>query len=534
MLTQEQKKVRRRFFEDFAFYAAKAVTIRTKDQKLVPLVLNRAQKHLLERIYAQLERRGYARIIILKGRQMGSSTFVEAFLYFWVSQRKAQKALVVAHDIPATQTVFEMTKRLHDNCPDILRPQTRSAGRKELHFGTLDSGYRIATAGGDGIVRGDTITAAHLSEVAWWPAGSAKENYSGLMDAVPRTPGTLVFEESTANGFNSFWEHWKAAEKGTSDFEPVFLPWFWDPGYTAPVPDHFERTPKEEELAALYSLSDEQLMFRRLKVAEKGEELFRQEYPNCADEAFLTSGRPVFNPDRVNEMLRNVREPIRLEALNGTGKARKDGKHQMAWEEDPLGELKVYLEHDPKETYYVGADVGFGVRKDFSVAQVFDSKRQQVAVWRSDRYNSDFFGTVLAHLGRRYNDAKIICERNGPGILTNRVIHNDEGYPYVHRETQYDKVTDTETVVIGFLTTVKSKPLVIDQLRAHVRDAEIHVYDKQTLEEMQTFVVTESGRMEADKGSHDDAVMALALADHINEGPWTPISNHSEWYGTID
>lgn len=533
-MTPEQKKARRRFFEDFEFYAAKAVTIRTKDQKLVPLLLNRAQRHLLERIHAQLERRGYVRITILKGRQMGSSTFVEAFLYFWVSQRKAQKALVVAHDIPATQTIFEMTHRLHTNCPDILRPQTRNVGRKEMHFGLLDSGYRIATAGGDGIVRGDTITAAHLSEVAWWPASSAKENYSGLMDAVPRSPGTVVFEESTANGFNSFWEHWKAAEAGKSDFEPVFLPWFWDPGYGAPVAAHFERTPKEIELSALYGLSDEQLMFRRLKIAEKGEDLFRQEYPNCADEAFLTSGRPVFNPDRVQAMLRNVQKPIALKSLQGTGKVRKDGSQIMAWEDDPIGELKVFLEHDPKETYYVGADVGFGVRKDYSVAQVLDSQRRQVAVWRSDRYNSDYFGSVLANLGRHYNDAKIICERNGPGILTNRVIHNDEGYPYVHRETQYDKITDTETVVIGFLTTVKSKPLVIDQLRAHVRDAELHVYDKDTLEEMQTFVVTEAGRMEADKGSHDDTVMALALANHINEGAWTPISNQPNWYGSIE
>ncbi len=43
----------------------------------------------------QLEERGFVRPIILEGRQMGSSTFVEAFLYWWIGQRRAQCALVV-------------------------------------------------------------------------------------------------------------------------------------------------------------------------------------------------------------------------------------------------------------------------------------------------------------------------------------------------------------------------------------------------------------------------------------------------------
>src|SRR5690349_11235787 len=117
-MTPEMIAVRRRLFEDFAFYAENAVTIRTKDQKLTPLVLNRAQRLLLEVIERQLATRGFVRLIINKGRQMGSSTFVEAWLYWWVSQRTAQKALVVAHDAQTTASIFEMTKRVHDKCPE--------------------------------------------------------------------------------------------------------------------------------------------------------------------------------------------------------------------------------------------------------------------------------------------------------------------------------------------------------------------------------------------------------------------------------
>lgn len=526
-MTPEMLAIRQRLFDDYQFYAENSSYIRTKDQKIETLKLNRGQLYLLENVNRQIAERGFVRLIICKGRQMGSSTFVESWLYWWVSQRAAQRAVVVAHDGPTARTLFDMTRRLHDKCPEILRPHTKYAAKNELSFDILDSSYRIATAGGEGIIRGDTITAAHLSEFAWWPAGSAKNNFSGLMDAIPNAPGTAVFIESTSNSFNEFFEQCQAARRGESLFEFIFLPWFWDDAYRVAVPKGFRHSPKEDQLVKDYGLDDEQLMFRRAKIAEKGEALFMQEFPCNADESFLTSGRPVFHPEKLAEMLQHQRQPIGTMALEQV-----DDGWQFA--DHPLGELKVYLPYNPKETYYIGGDVGFGVRKDFSVAQVMDSSRRQVACWRSDRVNEDHFGTVLAHLGRYYNDAEIICERNGPGILTVRVLSKDEAYQPLFQETVYDKVTEAETTYIGFLTTEKSKPLVVGELRANLRDGEIEVYDPTTLDEMRSYIVTETGRMEADKGKHDDCVMALALANHINEGAWTPVTVTDDWYQGID
>jgi hypothetical protein len=58
----------------------------------------------------------------------------------------------------------------------------------------------------------------------------------------------------------------------------------------------------------------------------------------------------------------------------------------------------------------------------------------------------------------------------------------------------------------------------------------ITIRDEVTLKEMLSFVVTESGKMEAEHGAHDDHVLSLAIATHINEGDWTPIVNKSDWY----
>jgi hypothetical protein len=531
-MTPEMLAVRQRLFDDFAYYAESALFIRTKKQKIEQFKLNTAQKILLTSVDKQLKDRGYVRIIVLKGRQMGLSTAIGGWLYWWVSQRQAQKALVVAHKGESTQTLFDMTQRFHEKMQPILKPHHKYSSRKELVFDVLDSSYAIVTAGGDGIGRSETITVAHLSELAFWPKSSANANFSGLMDTIPREKGTAVFIESTAFGVSGlFYEQCKAARDGTSDFEFVFLPWFIEDGYRAPVPEGFEHTPVEQELVDAYGLVDEQLMFRRLRIAEKGPELFKQEYPCNADEAFLTSGRPVFHTEIVTEMLKNAKEPIARKTLAGE----VDGdKHSMVWEDHTRGELLCYLPHDANETYYLGGDVGFGVSKDFSVAQVFDSKRRQAAMWRSDKHSSDYFGTVMANLGRYYNDALVCCERNGPGQLANRVLSNDEAYPNVYQEIQYDKITDTESTVVGFQTTMKSKPFVIDRLRANVRDRAIEIYDKTTLEELRSFIVTETGRMESERGTHDDTVIALALADNINDGPWSPIVNTAENYMEIE
>ena len=73
---------------------------------------------------------------------------------------------------------------------------------------------------------------------------------------------------------------------GTNGYKPVFIPWYIDDDYRERVPDKFERTPEEEELAAKYNLDDEQLMFRRRKIAQNGRELWQQESPAEPSEAF--------------------------------------------------------------------------------------------------------------------------------------------------------------------------------------------------------------------------------------------------------
>ena len=173
----------------------------------------------------QLQTEKKVRVIILKARQQGLSTYVGGYLYFSVSQQPARKAMVITHHADSTRALFDMTKRFHEHCPEILKPHTKYSSRREITFDVLDSAYVVSTAGGDSIGRGETLTHVHASELAFWSKTQAEDNWNGLIQAVPNEPGTAVFVESTANGVNGqFYDLWKGAVEGTNGYVPVFIP----------------------------------------------------------------------------------------------------------------------------------------------------------------------------------------------------------------------------------------------------------------------------------------------------------------------
>lgn len=518
-------EARRLLRDDFKFYAPRILKLRTKDSKIVPFKFNPAQEKLHAKVQDQLRRKGRVRLVILKARQQGFSTYVGGRMYFGISQRTAAKGLVLAHKADSTANLFSMVKRYHESSPDALRPSTKYANKRELTFDKLDSAYSVATAGGDAVARGDTFSHLHASEMAFWQKSSANEIWSGLTDCIPNADGTEIYVESTANGVSGlFYEMWQKAVAGESDYEAFFSPWFDSPEYRAEPPEGFERTPEEEDLAGRYPLDDAQLYWRRLKIAEKQDkDLFRQEYPSCPEEAFLTTGRPVFPSEDLARQLEAIRQdpaPRRM-AL---------GLTQETWEGDRRGELLVYEKPRNNKSYVIGADVSMGVKGgDWSVAQVLADDGKLVASWRGHPL-ADGFATVLDRLGHWYNMAELVVENNNHGLLTCHQLQKVLNYPFLHQSTRYDKTTDEETQVVGFSTNAKTKPLIIDRLRSAFRKGELDIRDAQTLRELQTYIVTGAGKMEAEAGCHDDCVMALALAYHGIGSLAPPVAVTDDWY----
>jgi hypothetical protein len=111
-LTTRERRIRVKLRDDFPYYASKCLKIRAKSGAIEPLILNRAQLHVHERLEAQKVETGKVRALILKGRQQGCSTYVEGRYYHRVSHSRGLRAFILTHEDAATQNLFEMVNAI--------------------------------------------------------------------------------------------------------------------------------------------------------------------------------------------------------------------------------------------------------------------------------------------------------------------------------------------------------------------------------------------------------------------------------------
>ena len=279
--------------KEFKYFAESFFKIRTKDAKIEPFILNKAQLYLHEILETQLKEHGKIRAVILKGRQQGVSTYVQARYFHKTITTQGIKTFILTHEAEATKNLFEMTKRFYEYLPSWLAPHAEKDSTKELRFNAIDSGYSVGTAGNKGAGRSQTVQLCHCSEVGFYP--HAEEHAQGLMQAIGTQDGTELILESTANGIgNYFHSVWTGAEQGTNGFIPIFIPWYWQEEYRD---DGKGFRPSEEENELFEQFKDDGLTWmhiawRRKKIYEFHNEFdigkirFDQEYPMSSAIAF--------------------------------------------------------------------------------------------------------------------------------------------------------------------------------------------------------------------------------------------------------
>ena len=517
---------------DFAQYAPRCLMIQSKTGEIVPLRMNAPQRRLYQQV-EELKAKGLpVRVLVLKARQMGFSTLLEGMLFHASATAFHVNSLVVAHKNEATRNLFGMTRRYYDNLPSPVRPMRRASSAQEIEFSAprdapagalgLDSSIRMATAGGQGIGRGFTLRNVHLSEFAFWP-GDKSETLNGIMQAVPGEAGTMVFIESTANGFDQFKELWDEAVEGWNKGErdgwcPFFAAWWEMEEYRRTVPEDFQRTPEEEEIAGAYGLDDAQLSWRRwcIKTNCGGDvNLFRQEYPACPEEAFLASGACIFDQDAILAWLAQVRETV---PTVGRFVYQYDGFRVTDWRFEACedGEIVILREPLPGQPYVIGGDTAgeSGTEwSDYFTAQALDNASgEQVARFRG-KPDEDEYARQMYCMGMYYNRALLGVEVN---FSTHPTKELDRlGYPNLYVREVPDTYTGKVKKAYGWRTDRITRPDIIAGLKEVARDALHTIRDEETLQEMLSFAKNDAGRAEALPGKHDDLVMALAIAHGI-------------------
>ncbi|MGH9515905.1 MAG: terminase [Terriglobales bacterium] len=455
------------------FLIASVLRVRNKKRGLVPLHLNRAQ--------AEFARTCTHRNIILKARQMGITTYVAARFFVQTITRPGTMTVQVAHDQESAEEIFKIVHRFWENLPDAMKrgALTRSrANVRQMVFPRLDSEYRVATAADVNAGRGLTIHNLHCSEVARWPREPA-EALASLRAAVP-AGGDIVLE-STPNGAGGvFYEEWQQANE--TGYTRHFFPWWYDDEYRDPAGADRVRplTAEEEELVLHSQLSDEQIAWRRTNRAQL-RKLAAQEYAEDPVSCFLASGECIFELEAIDRA---------LEAASGPALVRDNGR------------LTTWLQPRPERQYVIGVDpAGGGTEGDYACAEVIDRQTAMQCAELHGHYSPRELAMKVIVLARTYNQALLVVERNnhGYGVLANL---RAAGYEKIFCDGGQD----------GWLTSAVTKPAMIENLAAILSIKPQLFQSERLLAECRTFIRRADGGSGSNSGSHDDCVMAMAIA----------------------
>lgn len=254
---------------------------------------------------------------IAEGFVSHNSTFIQSWQYEQCDRAGGRISLTISYDDDSSTELFGKAKFVHQKMW-FPRQTVRESGRA-LEFRDNSSAFHVRTSGNRSAGRGDTYHHLHCSELPMWI--DASETLNSAQNAVPTAPDTSIFHESTAKGaVGEFYDIWQASQRGENEFVPFFAPWFWDPDYTLVFGDDElkkrfadDLSPTEIRLQRTHKLTLEQLHWRRFQIRNNSngsEAKFRQEYPSTPDEAFLTTGSPVFNADAISALAENVTNPL--------------------------------------------------------------------------------------------------------------------------------------------------------------------------------------------------------------------------------
>ncbi|MEZ2661292.1 terminase large subunit domain-containing protein, partial [Aneurinibacillus aneurinilyticus] len=431
LTTQEKLQV---ILGDFKLFTKNFIKIIDNDGNTVPFVLNPEQEEYIDTMQKFN--------IILKGRQIGFSTLSLAYMVYSACTKPDTNYVIITHHDKVSKKMFAKLKKMYKSLPHKkfpnLFPTELLNNRDEL---SLSNGSRIevATARGDDMLRGSTYQFIHLSEMAFYPDDMQKEILTSAIPALAKNDTSMIWIESTANGYNYYQELFTKSYKGGEVWKAYFYNWLAKAYQKQFKKAHNEAeewykaqnkgvrlSPKDLEhdekiLYEKYGASLRQLMWRRYQISLDSLEKFKQEYPTTPEEAFAGTQVSVFNLSMIQERLLNLIPIISYNELSDLPEVLL-----------PHIGKSLFIHQMPKSKtrYFGGVDTasGSGGENDSSTISIIDPDGEQVASFHKNDIPVYRFAEVVAALGRYYNSAFLAIEKNSYGLPLIERVYNDYNY----------------------------------------------------------------------------------------------------------
>lgn len=513
-------------------------------------------------------------IYCLKSRQLGISTSARALCTFWLGVHPGLHGALIFDTSPhKDEARAELVTLIHDLPPSLKFPKPQGAsGRGNRDSLTLsnDSRMQFLSAGvkksksSGTLGRSSGLTLAHCSELCSYDNPEGMKSFKQSLSE--RHPNRLYIYESTARGFNDWYDMWEDARADESHCAALFIGWWSHQGQVISQndPDYARYgvdPPTSQEEARMKAVRDqygfvisrEQLAWIRRKVNptataegdadadfETEDTVMLAEQAWTEEEAFQQTGSKFFSSETLTTVTNNyVSNKFRTYQFQ-TGVEFTDMKVFKA-ETARNVELKVWDEPDEADGIYVlGVDPAYGeneenCRSAIQVLRCYADGVDQVAEYAWPLINTRQLAWVIAALLGWYGggkaEARYILELNGPGTAVYNELrglkHLIESNSYLDEKLREQGLRDVFRNVrtyiyqrpdsLGpgfnyhFKTNTQLKITLLERLRDFTSNGMLRLKSLATLDEMKK--ITRIGDSIGGEGTaKDDRVIALALA----------------------
>ena len=532
---------------DFEFWAASCAHIQDKQsKKIVPFVMRKAQLKLYKVIVTQLFDNLPVRIILLKARQWGGSTFVQIFMaWIQIFHRKGWHSVIVADVEEQSRNIRAMYTRLAQYHPAEVFPVTFKnfeGSSKNRIMERRDGISYIGSMQKPDSLRSSDVMMAHLSEVGLWKETDGKrpeDMVQSIAGTVPLEPFSIIVMESTAKGVGSFFHReWQKSTKGESGYTPVFVAWFEIEMYSKEFGSELEcrefalSLSQEERAYFALGATLESIHWYRTKKYTDSYDSWRMccEFPSTEHEAFQSTGRRAHSPLYIHQMRKFCKEPLyKGDVFADAAYGKQSINQSLHFEECSGGDFWVWAlpdeKCDDKKRYVVSMDIGGRTKDaDWSVITVIDR------YWLSTGGVEECIGTCRVHLdqdlaiwkavqiAKLYSNALLVVEANSLNSKGSEGDHSltildeiKEVYRNLYCRTDPQKIVEGRAERYGFFTSRASKTDIVNQMNRRYREEGYIERDARALDEADCYEIKEDGTYGAVEGGHDDIYMSRAI-----------------------
>jgi len=335
-----------------------------------------------------------------------------------------------------------------------------------------------------------------------------------VLATIPDDPSTMVIVESTPKGSSGWlYETWQKSSsemrRGEEpEFVPIFIEWWHTKRYSRKRrPGERPLDGSEKKWRDKWKVSDQQAYWYRDQRRKYGDRVV-EEFGSCAEEAFLASGLPYF----LREVMIEYRQATRPADRVGSFRL-YDGKKAI-WEKQPGAPTHIFSDPEEGHRYVAGIDFASGRAKDFNTIVVVDADSLNVVATHKSKWLPDQMLDEAVCLGKIFNMALLVPERNGIGQALVDRLTNELGYRNVYREQDPTRVKYHRGARYGWVTSTGTRKGLLENMARIVHRRETAIPCERLLGEMDTFVFSDDGgdKAEAGDGANDDLVLAFAFA----------------------